>query len=74
MPDVHDTQVSQRQDLVQQHTSLSPQMERWLQESKREMPWHLPDSIAVSSTQTQITPNTNAYTSSQNPATQGSAK
>ncbi|XEV05985.1 hypothetical protein FSHL1_011272 [Fusarium sambucinum] len=74
MPESHDTQVPQGQDSVQQNTSLSPQMERWLQESKREMPWYLPDSIAVSSTQTQNTSNTNTHTSSQNPATQGSAK
>ncbi|KAL6913596.1 hypothetical protein FSST1_011356 [Fusarium sambucinum] len=73
MPGLHDTQVPQGQDPVR-NTSFSPQMERWLQESKREMPWYLPDSIAVSSTQTQNTSNTNTHTSSQNPATQGSAK
>ncbi|CEF86905.1 unnamed protein product [Fusarium graminearum] len=74
MPDSHDTQVLHGQDHTQ-NTSSSPQMERWLQESKREMPWHLPDSIVISSSQTPTSnTNTNTYTPFHNPTTQGSVK
>ncbi|KAJ4113283.1 hypothetical protein NW768_011562 [Fusarium equiseti] len=73
MPDSHDTEIPQGQDSVHQSSTPSPQMERWLRESTKEMPFHLRSSIPVSSTQTQTTFNPSPYTASQNPAAQGSA-
>ncbi|RGP76958.1 hypothetical protein FLONG3_4896 [Fusarium longipes] len=63
---------AQDQDTVQQSTSLSPQMQRFLQEDRKEMPWHLPSSFSGSSTQTAS--NASPYTPSENPATKGSSK
>jgi len=74
MPNSKDTQVPQGQVPVHQSNTLSPQMEGWLRESTKEMPWHLPSSFLVSSIQTQAAFNTSPKTASQDPATQGSAK
>ncbi|KAK2675384.1 hypothetical protein RAB80_007569 [Fusarium oxysporum f. sp. vasinfectum] len=57
--------------IVHQSTTYSEQMNVWLREDHKDMPWHNIDSIVTPSTNTsESNPNTNA---SQNPASQGSA-
>ncbi|EXL94894.1 hypothetical protein FOIG_12342 [Fusarium odoratissimum NRRL 54006] len=59
-------------NIVHQSTTYSEQMNAWLREDHKDMPWHIIDSIVTSSTNTsESNPNTNA---SHNPITQGSAK
>ncbi|KAF5980342.1 hypothetical protein FCOIX_4866 [Fusarium coicis] len=59
-------------NIVHQSTTYSEQMNAWLREGHKNMPWHIIDSIVMSSSNTsEPIPNTNA---SHNPATQGSAK
>ncbi|KAH7205950.1 hypothetical protein NOF04DRAFT_1408427 [Fusarium oxysporum II5] len=58
-------------NIVHQSTTYSEQMNAWLREDHKDMPWHIIDSIVTSSTNTsESNPNTNA---SHNPITQGSA-
>lgn len=59
-------------NIVHQSTTYSEQLNAWLREDYKDIPWHNLDSIVTSSTDTsESDPNTNA---SHNPATQGSAK
>ncbi|KAF5615505.1 uncharacterized protein FTJAE_13330 [Fusarium tjaetaba] len=59
-------------NIIYQSTTYSEQMNAWLREDHKDMPWHNLDSIVTSSSNTsEPNPNTNA---SHNPATQGSAK
>ncbi|RKL36361.1 hypothetical protein BFJ70_g7292 [Fusarium oxysporum] len=59
-------------NIVYQSTEYSEQLNAWLREDHKDMPWHILDSIVPSSTNTsEPSPNTSA---SHNPATQGSAK
>jgi hypothetical protein len=60
-------------NIVHQSTSYSEQMNAWLREDHKDMPWHIIDSIVTSSTDNtaEANPNTNP---SHNPAAQGSAK
>ncbi|KAF4333235.1 hypothetical protein FBEOM_12970 [Fusarium beomiforme] len=53
----------------QQNTSVSEQMKNWLRESRKDMPWHNFDLVAVSSTGK---PQSNNSNPSHNSATQGS--
>ncbi|KAF4948147.1 hypothetical protein FGADI_9842 [Fusarium gaditjirri] len=58
-------------NVVHQSTTYSEQMNAYLREDHKDMPWHIIDSIVLSSTDTsESNPNTNA---SHNPAIQGSA-
>ncbi|KAF5600018.1 hypothetical protein FPANT_2860 [Fusarium pseudoanthophilum] len=59
-------------NIIHQSTTYSEQMNAWLREGHKDMPWNILDSILTSSSNTsEPTTNTNA---SHNPATQGSAK
>ncbi|EXK81293.1 hypothetical protein FOQG_14254 [Fusarium oxysporum f. sp. raphani 54005] len=58
-------------NIIHQSTTYSEQLNAWLREDHKDIPWHNLDSIVTSSTDTSESgPNTNA---SHNPATQGSA-
>ncbi|KAL5596264.1 hypothetical protein FOVSG1_009953 [Fusarium oxysporum f. sp. vasinfectum] len=58
--------------IVHQSNTYSEQVNAWLREDHKDMPWHIIDSIVTSSTDTsRSNPNTNP---SPNPATQGSGK
>ncbi|EWY97120.1 hypothetical protein FOYG_05600 [Fusarium oxysporum NRRL 32931] len=57
-------------NIVHQSTTYPEQMNAWLREDHKDMPWHIINSIVTSNT-SGSNPNTNA---SPNPATQGSAK
>ncbi|CVL12246.1 uncharacterized protein FPRN_02190 [Fusarium proliferatum] len=59
-------------NIVHQSTAYSEQMNAWLREDHKDMPWHNLDSIVTSSSSTsEPNPNTNA---SHNLPTQGTAK
>ncbi|KAF4497757.1 hypothetical protein FAGAP_6076 [Fusarium agapanthi] len=58
-------------NIVHQSTEYSEQLNAWLREDHKDMPWHIIDSIVASSSNTsEPNPNTDA---SDNPATQGNA-
>ncbi|EWG44963.1 hypothetical protein FVEG_15761 [Fusarium verticillioides 7600] len=59
-------------NIVHQSTEYSEQLNAWLREDPKDMPWNILDSIVTSSSNTsEPNPNTNV---SHNPATQGSAE
>jgi hypothetical protein len=69
-------QVPRSEDLppsiAQQSPSYPERVNNWLQESRKEMPWHNLASVATSSTQDNSASSLKP-TPSENPATQGSA-
>ncbi|KIL92973.1 hypothetical protein FAVG1_04154 [Fusarium avenaceum] len=56
-----------------QSTSYSEQMNAWLREDQKQVPWHNLAYVATSSTQDNST-SMSELTTTKNPATQGSAK